>query len=69
MTDLLDGTMKVNSVELRKMEETVAVSPSILYHAGGNQQEGRSMNMAWAHSCRGAAQLLLVAAHLSLLLI
>lgn len=69
MTDLLDGTMKVNCVELREMEETVAVSPSILHHAGANQQEGRSMNMARAHSYRGTAQLVLLAAHLSLLLI
>lgn len=61
--------MKVNSVKLGEMEETVTVSPSILHHAGGNQQEGRSVNMAWAHSYRGAVQLLLVAAHLSLRLI
>lgn len=41
-------------MKLREME-TVTMSPSILRRAGGNQQEGGNVNMAWAHSYIGAA--------------
>lgn len=33
----------------------MTVSPCIPHRAGGTQQEGGNVNMAWAHSCIGAA--------------